>query len=94
MPDPSLIIAAASDLPVPLRGAALLGLVLLGGAAGVVAILTIAWMRRRRTAVRGRTAARAATAATDPWRESARRVRVDADSNDDGSAGGSQDARS
>jgi hypothetical protein len=77
MPSPDFILAATADMPASLRGAALLGLVVFGGLLGVTVIVAMAWMRRRR-AIRGSlTPPSDARVATDPWRESARRVRVD-----------------
>jgi hypothetical protein len=74
-----MLLLQSPGVPAPVRGAALLGLVLAGGAVGIVVIVSIAWMRRRRAARRGGTVVRAASPPTDAWRESARRVRVDPD---------------
>ncbi len=72
-----ILLLQAPGIPAPIRGAALLGLVLTSGVVGVIAIVGIAWMRRRRAARRADSVSRAAGPPTDAWRESARRFRID-----------------
>jgi hypothetical protein len=79
-----LMLPAAADVPAPIRGVALLGLVVLGGVGGVVTILLVAWSRHRRTASRagttgaGRGGDPPQASGVDPWEESARRIPNDA----------------
>lgn len=67
---------AAPAVPGPVRGAALLGLVVAGGAIGLLLIVLVAWSRRRRASRRA-AAASPNRKGADPWRESGRRVRVE-----------------
>lgn len=66
------------DVTVSVRGAALIGLIVAGGAIGVLLIVLVAWSRRR-VASRRAGSASPQREARDPWREAARRVRVDPD---------------
>jgi hypothetical protein len=79
MPGPEFILASAADVPSSLRGAALLGLVLVGGVLGVAVIVALGWMRRRRASRGSRATRSTSTHTADPWRESGRRVKVDPD---------------
>jgi hypothetical protein len=91
--DPATFFLAAAGVPAPIRGAALLGLVLVGGVVGVLAIVLIAWSRRnsRRRTVGGAHAGRSEAVAADAWVESARRVRVDPEAGETWPPSGSRD---
>jgi hypothetical protein len=80
------ILASTADVPAPVRGAALLGLVVVGGLLGLTVIVVLAW-RCRRWANRGTVVSTPVVGpATDPWREAARRVQIDPEDDEPGPA--------